>query len=55
MNTNHLPDDGWDAVTRDVRMSQSKAGTTYPSDMTLDAKAKDHKVAAQSSGYRNSS
>ena len=55
MNTNHLPDNASDAVTRDVRMSQSKAGTSYPSDVTLDAKAKDHKVAAQSSGYRKSS
>ena len=42
-------------MTLDVRMSQLKDGTTYPSDMTLDAKAKNLKVAVQNSGYRKMS
>ncbi|HWN95125.1 MAG TPA: hypothetical protein VNT99_08835 [Methylomirabilota bacterium] len=41
-----------DAVTLDVKMSQLLDGTTYPADTTLDAKAKNLKVAVQNSGYR---
>jgi hypothetical protein len=45
-------DDAKDAVTLDVRMGQLTDGTTYASDITLDAKAKNLKVAVQNSGYR---
>lgn len=41
-----------DAVTLDVRMGQLNDGTTYPSDITLDAKAKNLQVTVQNSGYR---
>ena len=47
-------DDAKDAVILDVRMGQLNDGTTYPSDITLDAKAKELKVAVQNSGYRKS-
>jgi len=47
-------DDAKDAVTLDVRMGQLNDGTTYASDITLDAKAKELKVAVQNSGYRKS-
>lgn len=45
-------DDAKDAVTLDVRMGQLNDGTTYPSDITLDAKAKELTVTVQNSGYR---
>jgi hypothetical protein len=45
-------DDAKDAVTLDVSMGQLNDGTTYPSDITLNAKAKNLKVTAQNSGYR---
>jgi hypothetical protein len=45
-------DDPKDAVTLDVRMGQLNDGTTYASDITLDAKAKKLTVAVQNSGYR---
>jgi hypothetical protein len=45
-------DDAKDAVTLDVRMGQLSDGTSYASDITLDAKAKNLKVAVQNSGYR---
>jgi hypothetical protein len=45
-------DDAKDAVTLDVRMGQLNDGTTYASDITLDAKAKNLKVTVQNSGYR---
>ena len=45
-------EDASDAVTLDVKMSQLLDGTSYPSDTTLDAKAKNLKVAVQNSGYR---
>jgi hypothetical protein len=41
-----------DAVTLDVRMGQLNDGTTYPSDVTLDAKAKNLMVTVKNSGYR---
>jgi len=45
-------EDAKDAVTLDVRMGQLNDGTTYPSDVTLDAKAKKLTVAVKHSGYR---
>jgi hypothetical protein len=45
-------DDAKDAVTLDVRMGQLNDGTSYASDITLDAKAKNLKVSVQNSGYR---
>jgi len=45
-------DDVKDAVNLDVRMSQLNEGTTYPSDITLDAPNKKVKVAVRNSGYR---
>jgi len=45
-------DDAKDAVTLDVRMGQLDDGTSYASDITLDANAKNLKVAVQNSGYR---
>jgi hypothetical protein len=45
-------DDAKDAVTLDVRMGQLNDGTTYASDITLDAKAKKLTVTVQNSGYR---
>jgi hypothetical protein len=45
-------DDAKDAVTLDVRMGQLNDGTSYASDITLDAKAKNLKVTVQNSGYR---
>jgi hypothetical protein len=44
--------DAKDAVTLEVRMGQLNDGTTYASDITLEAKAKKLKVAVQNSGYR---
>jgi len=45
-------DDAKDAVTLDVRMGQLNDGTTYASDITLAAKAKNLTVTVQNSGYR---
>ena len=45
-------EDPKDAVTLDVRMGQLNDGTTYASDITLEAKAKNLKVTVQNSGYR---
>ena len=45
-------DDAKDAVLLDVRMGQLNDGTTYASDITLDAPAKKVKVAMENSGYR---
>ncbi|MEI7937600.1 MAG: hypothetical protein WCK27_13005 [Verrucomicrobiota bacterium] len=45
-------DDAKDAVTLDVRMGQLNDGTTYPSDVALDAKAKNLTVTVKNSGYR---
>ncbi len=45
-------DDAADAVTLDVRMGQLNDGTTYPSNVTLDARAKNLKVTVTNSGYR---
>jgi hypothetical protein len=45
-------DDAKDAVTLDVRMGRLNDGTTYASDITLDAKAKDLTVTVTNSGYR---
>ncbi|MEI6783630.1 MAG: hypothetical protein WCQ21_22285 [Verrucomicrobiota bacterium] len=45
-------DEAKDTVTLDVRMDQLNDGTTYPSNVTLDAKAKKLKVTVQNSGYR---
>ena len=45
-------EDAKDAVTLDVRMGQLNDGTTYPSNVTLEAKAKNLKVTVQNSGYR---
>jgi hypothetical protein len=44
--------DAKDAVTLDVRMGQLNDGTVYPSDVTLDAKAKHITVTVKHSGYR---
>ena len=41
-----------DAVTLDARMGQLNDGTTYPSEITLNAKAKNLTVTVQNSGYR---
>ena len=45
-------EDAKDAVTLDVRMGQLNDSTTYASNITLDAKAKNLKVTVQNSGYR---
>jgi hypothetical protein len=45
-------DDASDVVTLDVRMGQLNDGTSYPSDVTLNAKAKELTVKVQNSGYR---
>jgi hypothetical protein len=45
-------DDPTDAVMLDVRMGRLNDGTTYASDITLDAKAKNLRVSVQNSGYR---
>lgn len=45
-------DSAKDAVTLDVRMGQLNDGTTYPSDVTLNAKAKKLTVTVKHSGYR---
>ena len=45
-------DDAKDAVTLDVRMGQLNDGTTYASNIALDAKAKNLTVTVQNSGYR---
>jgi hypothetical protein len=45
-------EDAKDAVTLDVRMGQLNDGTTYPSDVALDAKAKKLTVTIKNSGYR---
>ena len=45
-------DDAKDAVTLDVRMGQFDDGTTYASNVTLNAKAKNIQVTVQNSGYR---
>jgi hypothetical protein len=48
-------DDPTDAVTLDGRMGQLNDGTTYPADITLEAKAKNLMVTVQNSGYRKTS
>ena len=45
-------EDAADAVTLDVRMSQLNDGTSYPSKVTLDARAKNLKVTVTNTGYR---
>jgi hypothetical protein len=45
-------EDAKDTVTLDVQMGQLKDGTTYPSEVTLDGKAKKLTVAVKNSGYR---
>jgi hypothetical protein len=45
-------EDSTDAVTLDVRMGQLSDGTSYPSQVTLDARAKNLKVTVTNSGYR---
>ena len=45
-------EDAKDTVTLDVRVGQLNDGTTYPSDVTLDGKAKKLTVAVKNSGYR---
>jgi hypothetical protein len=45
-------EDAKDAVTLDVRMGQLKDGASYPSDISLDAKAKNLNVTVKNSGYR---
>ena len=45
-------EDAKDAVTLDVGMGRLNDGPTYPSDITLDAKAKNLKVTVKSGGYR---
>ena len=47
-------EDAKDVVTLDVRMGQLTDGTTYPSDVTLDGKAKKLTVAVKYGGYRKS-
>jgi len=44
-----------DAVALDVRMGQLNDGTTYPSNISLNAKAKNLTVTVQNSGYRKTS
>jgi len=48
-------DDAKDAVMLDARMGQLDDGTTYTSDITLDAPAKSLRVTVQNSGYRKTS
>ena len=45
-------DEPKDAVTLDIRMGQLNDGTTYASNVTLGAQAKDLTVTVQNSGYR---
>ena len=45
-------EDAKDVVSLNVRMGQLNDGTTYPSDVTLDGKAKKLTVAVKNSGYR---
>jgi len=45
-------DDATDAVMLDARIGRLNDGTTYASDITLDAKAKNLRVTVQNSGYR---
>jgi hypothetical protein len=45
-------DDAKDVVTLDVRMGQLNDGSTYASNIALDAKAKNLTVTVQNSGYR---
>jgi len=45
-------DDAKDAVTLDVSMGQLNDGTTYASNITLDAKAKNLTITVQNGGYR---
>jgi hypothetical protein len=45
-------EDAKDAVTLDVRMGKLADGTAYPSDATLEAKAKKLTVTIRNSGYR---
>lgn len=45
-------EDAKDVVTLDVRMGQLNDGTSYPSDVALDAKAKSLTVTVKNSGYR---
>ncbi len=52
MKVSSYLDDAKDTVTLDVRMGQLTDGTTYASDMTLDANAKNLTVTVSNSGYR---
>jgi hypothetical protein len=52
VNVSTYLDEAKDAVTLDVRMGQLTDGTTYASDVTLIAKAKNLTVTVQNSGYR---
>ena len=52
VNVSTYLDDAKDAVTLDVRMGQLNDGTTYASNIALDAKAKNLTVTVQNSGYR---
>lgn len=45
-------EDSTDAVTLDARMGQLNDGTTYPSNLTLDARAMNLTVTVTNSGYR---
>jgi hypothetical protein len=45
-------EDAKDAVTLDVRVGQLNDGTTYPSDIALEAKADKLTVTVKNSGYR---
>jgi hypothetical protein len=45
-------DDAKDAVTLDVTASKLDNGTTYPANITLNAKAKNLTVTVQNRGYR---
>ena len=51
-NVSTYLNDAADAVMLDVRMGRLSDGTTYASDITLDAKAKNLRVTVQNSGYR---
>lgn len=48
-------EDATDAVTLDVRMGQLDDGTSYPSHVTLNARAKNLTVTVTNSGYRKTS
>ena len=52
LNVSTYLEDSNDAVTLDVRMGQLNDGTSYPSNVTLDARAKNLTVMVTNSGYR---